>query len=330
MSMGAAIVLFAALCAIPWLGISALDLRTCFGVAIPYAAWALFLSGVVWKIIGWAKVPVPFRIPTTCGQQKSLPWIKPAKIDNPSTDAAVLARMFFEVLCFRSLFRNTRAELLSGPRTAYYMEKWLWLAALAFHWSFLVVALRHLRFFMEPNPAWIGYLQYWDGFWEFSLQPVFISGVILFLSVSFLFARRSLSPEIRYISLPADYFPLLLIGGIAATGLLMRYFAHVDIIAAKQLALGLVTFHPVAPANLGSLFYIHLFLLSVLIAYFPFSKLMHMGGIFLSPTRNMANNNREVRHINPWDYPVHTHTYAEYEDEFREKMRGCGLPLEKE
>jgi nitrate reductase gamma subunit len=78
------------------------------------------------------------------------------------------------------------------------------------------------------------------------------------------------------------------------------------------------------------LFYIHLFLISVLFAYFPFSKLMHLGGVFLSPTRNMPNNTREVRHINPWNYPVKVHTYAAYEDEFREKMIEAGLPVEKE
>ena len=39
--------------------------------------------------------------------------------------------------------------------------------------------------------------------------------------------------------------------------------------------------------------------MSALAAYFPFSKLMHMAGVFLSPTRNLANNNRMVRHVNP-------------------------------
>jgi hypothetical protein len=68
----------------------------------------------------------------------------------------------------------------------------------------------------------------------------------------------------------------------------------------------------------------------VLVGYFPFSKLMHMGGIFLSPTRNLANNNRAVRHVNPWNYPVEVHTYEEYEEEFREKMIEAGLPVEKE
>ena len=36
------------------------------------------------------------------------------------------------------------------------------------------------------------------------------------------------------------------------------------------------------------------------------------------------------RHKNPWEYPVRVHTYEEYEDEFRDKMKAAGLPLEKE
>ena len=62
--------------------------------------------------------------------------------------------------------------------------------------------------------------------------------------------------------------------------------------------------------------------------YFPFSKLVHLGGVFLSPTRNLANNNRMVRHINPWNAPVKVHTYEEYEDEFRDKMIEAGIPVE--
>ena len=50
----------------------------------------------------------------------------------------------------------------------------------------------------------------------------------------------------------------------------------------------------------------------------------------MSPTRNMPNDNRARRHINPWNYPVKVHTYDEYEEEFREKMKEVGLPVEKE
>ena len=81
---------------------------------------------------------------------------------------------------------------------------------------------------------------------------------------------------------------------------------------------------------IGGIFYVHLFFVSILLAYFPFSKLMHMGGVFLSPTRNLANDNRARRHINPWNHPVKVHTYEEYEDEFRDKIKEVGLPVDKE
>ena len=56
---------------------------------------------------------------------------------------------------------------------------------------------------------------------------------------------------------------------------------------------------------------------------------MHMGGIFLSPTRNTTSDTRARRHVNPWNYPVKVHTYDEYEDDFREKMVEAGLPVVK-
>ena len=135
---------------------------------------------------------------------------------------------------------------------------------------------------------------------------------------------------VRYISLPADYFPLFLLLGIGTTGVLLRHIFKTDVVGVKELGMGLLSFSPVASPDLHYLFYVHLFLVTVLIAYFPFSKLVHMAGIFLSPTRNLANNNRERRHVNPWDYPVKVHTYQEYEEEFRDKMIKVGIPVEKE
>ena len=156
-----------------------------------------------------------------------------------------------------------------------------------------------------------------------------MSGIVLLLAVSFLLARRFFSQKVNYISLASDYFPLFLILGIALTGILMKHFIKVDIISVKELSMGLVTFHPVVPQGVGSIFYLHLFLVCVLLIYFPFSKLMHMGGIFLSPTRNLTADTRQNRHINPWNPDVKHHTYEEYEDEFREVMKNVGLSVDK-
>jgi nitrate reductase gamma subunit len=309
-------------------GASVGALRFLLGVAVPYVALVLFLGGVAYRVVRWARTPVPFRIPTTCGEQRSLPWIKPARLENPSTTLGVIGRMALEILLFRSLFRNTKTELRAGPKLVYGEQKWLWLAALAFHWSFLIILLRHLRFFMEPVPSWVVKLQAVDAFFHAGTPELYLTDVFVVVALGYLLYRRFADAQTSYLSLAADYFALFLLLGLVVSGILMRYFTRTDVERVKELALGLVTFTPVVPREVGSVFFVHLLLLSALIAYFPFSKLAHMPGIFLSPTRNLANNNRMKRHINPWDYPVNVHTYKEWEEEFREKIVAAGLPLE--
>lgn len=311
------------------LGVGVAGQHFLFGVIIPYVAFATFIFGVIYRVVKWSRAPVPFRIPTTCGQQKSLPWIKHNQIENPSNNWGVLGRMLLEILFFRSLLRNTKAEITKDGFVAYGSEKLLWLAGLAFHWTFLVVLLRHMRFFLEPVPGLINGIEKVDGFFQLGVPTVFLTGLILLGAVTVLFLRRVIIPQVRYISLPADYFPLFLIIAIVCSGLWVRYLAKVDIVAVKDLTMGLAGFSPTVPAGIGSVFYVHLFLVSCLLFYFPFSKLMHFGGVFLSPTRNLANNNRAKHHQNPWDYPVKLHTYEEYEDEFRERMVNAGIPVDK-
>jgi nitrate reductase gamma subunit len=302
--------------------------RWLFGVVFPYAAAALFLVGVVAKVLRWARSPVPFRIPTTCGQQKtSLPFSQ-ARIENPSTTAGVVARMALEVLCFRSLFRNTRTELRDGKLT-YASNKWLWAMGLAFHYSFLVILLRHLRFFAEPVPALVLLLGRADGFFFIGLPVVYTSTLVFLGAAGFLLARRIVAPQLRYLSLAADYFPLLLLLAIGGSGAWLRHVEKIDVPSVKAAVMGLLHLAPAAPETIGTVFYGHLFLVSVLLAYFPFSKLMHMAGVFLSPTRNLTANTREVRHVNPWNRPLPLHTYEEYEDEFRERMVDAGIPVDR-
>jgi len=320
-----------ALILIAYLGAGSGNLQTLFGVIIPYVALIVFIFGFINKIFYWARSPVPFRIPTTCGQQKSLPWIKQDKLDNPSSLAGVLGRMALEVLLFRSLFRNTKAELGAGGSIAYGSAKWLWLGGIVFHYSFLVVILRHYRFFIDPVPSFVVLLENFDGFFQIMLPTFYLTSIGLLAGASYLLLRR-FTAQMKYISQPADYFPLFLIISIATTGIWMRYIDRQDIVSVKAVIQGLVSFSPNYEAMLavGATFYIHIFLVCVLAMYFPFSKLMHFGGVFLSPTRNLASNNREIRHINPWNPDIKIRTYEEYEEDFRDKMKKASLPLEKE
>jgi len=302
-----------------------------FGVVFPYVAFVIFLGGFVYRVLGWAKSPVPFPITTTAGQGFSLPWVKQDKLDCPVTTSQVLTRMALEIFAFRSLFRNTKTSMYDGPKITYESSKWLWLFGIMFHYSFLVIVVRHmLRLFTNPMPALVTPLEFFDGILQVGAPTMYISNAVIVLALLALFGRRLINTQVRYISLANDYFPLFLIFAIVTTGILMRYFIRVDVVAIKQLTVGLASFSPTISGEIGVIFFIHLFLVCTLMAYFPFSKLMHLGGVFMSPTRNLANKSRMVRHVNPWNDPdIKPHSYAGYEDEFREFMVNAGLPVEK-
>jgi len=204
---------------VAYAGVEGAGLQWFFGIVFPYLAVLAFLGGFVYKVLGWAASAVPFRIPTTCGQQKSLPWVKQNCIDNPDTSLGVFVRMVLEIFLFRSLFRNTKAAFNRNDsnRLSYSWEIFLWLGALAFHYSFLVVLLRHFRFFTSPVPVCLQWLENLDGIVQLGLPGIFVSGIVLVAATLFLLARRILDAKVTYISQAADYFPLFLIIGIGAT-----------------------------------------------------------------------------------------------------------------
>jgi nitrate reductase gamma subunit len=121
----------------------------------------------------------------------------------------------------------------------------------------------------------------------------------MLLGLCGLWARRLFVERIRYISTPSDHLWLLLLIGIAASGLLMKFAAHTDVIAVKNYFLGLMHLNiQTLPAD--PLLVVHLSLLVSLLVAFPFSKLLHAPGVFFSPTRNQKDNPRESRHLSAW------------------------------
>jgi nitrate reductase gamma subunit len=311
-------------------GVFVLHWQSLFAIVIPYAAFAIFVVGVIYRVLKWAGAPVPFHIPTVCGQQKSLPWIKASKTESPYTTAGVIARLALDVLLFRPLFWNERVELRRAYTLLYKRNLYLWLGGLAFHWSLLVILIRHLRFFTEPVPSFVLVVQWLDEILQNLMPVLYITDVVILIALLYLVLRRMTTPQVRYISLFSDYFAVFLLLGVATTGVLMRLIYKADLVAVKGLVMTLLSFNPAPPEGIALIFYLHLFLVCVLAAYFPYSKLMHLAGTFLSPTRNLKNNSRMERHVNPWNYPVKVHTYEEYENEFRDAMKEAGLPVEKE
>ncbi|MHB8174000.1 MAG: respiratory nitrate reductase subunit gamma [Nitrospirota bacterium] len=224
-----------------------------------YGAAAIFVFGILCKIMVYAKTPSPLKIPTT-----------PA----PTTSFGAIIRVLSEVLLFRSLYKG---------------NKWTWLGGVVFHWAFLLVVLRHLRYFLYPVPSW-----------DMKLQSIGIyAGIVLPIAVLYLLMRRTTVDRTVFISSLADYFALTLIFFIAGTGLLMKFYERPFMVDIKGFVYGLATFNfSAVPAD--PVFLVHITLVMMLLAYFPYSKLVHAPGIFFSPTRNQADNPRETRHVNPW------------------------------
>lgn len=224
-----------------------------------YAATALLIGGLAYKIAQYARTPAPLKIPTT-----------PA----PVTASGAALRVAREVAFFESLFKA---------------NKWIWLFAVLFHGALLLVLLRHLRYFLEPVPAWVAWIQ------PFGLY----AGFSMLAGLAGLWARRFLVERIRYISTISDHLMLALLAAIAVTGLAMKYVSHTDIVAVKAFMLGLLVFD-LQPLPADPNLLLHLALVAALMAVFPLSKLLHAPGIFFSPTRNQADTPREARHLAPW------------------------------
>ncbi len=268
-----------------------------------YISFAIFVIGFIYRIVRWANIPVPLKIVTT-GQ---------GSIDNPKSGFSMILRMASEILFFKSLFKNTKYDIETNVIKS---NRILWLGAIVFHISFLWIVLRHFRFFVDPVPSVIAVLHSID-----TITPTLsFSGILIVIALLYLFIRRLVFPELRYISILSDHFVLLLLLAIVITGNLMRYSIRVDVVQVKQFMLSVLTFSPIS-MDIPGIFGLHLLLVSLLLIYFPFSKLMHAPGIFFSPTRNQINNPRHVRHINPWNYPVKIQSFEEFKKEYENAMK---------
>jgi nitrate reductase gamma subunit len=299
-----------------------------------YAAAVSFIGGTTWRVWTWAATPEPFQIPTTTAQQRSLIGIAPSRVESPSTTLGVIGRMLLEGFLFRSLFRNTvPGRIRSGsdvcPDPVFLERKALWLGAMAFHWSLLVIVVRHLRLFIDPVPRIAAVLAALDGFFQTGSPTVYATDAIVVLALGYLLFRRLRDPLLRYLTLPADYMALAALIAVTGTGIVLRYIARTDLVAVRHYTLGLAALAPTALTGPGAWLVAHLLSVSFLLAILPFTKMIHAAGVWLSPTRNRANDSRRRRHVNPWNAPVPVHSYEAWEDEFRDKLQAAGLPTER-
>ena len=172
-----------------------------------YAAILVLIIGIGRKIRQYMRVPAPLKIPVT-----------PA----PTSKAGVAWRLTTEVVFFNSLFRAT---------------KWTWIFGWIFHAALLLAFFRHLRYVVSPDSfLWpVVSLQVVQSFGKYA-------GFAMVVGLLGLLGRRIFVDRVRYISSPSDYLMLLLLIGIAVSGLMMSFVAHTDIVQLKAFIMGLFLF----------------------------------------------------------------------------------------
>jgi len=171
-----------------------MSLLTIIYAGLFYAATVILVGGLAYRIYEYRKTPAPLNIPTT-----------PA----PITPLGAKLRVWREVLVFESLFKS---------------NKWIWLFGFMFHFALALVLMRHLRYFTNPVWEWVVLIQPFGKYAGFAM----VAGLLG------LWGRRLFVERIKYISTPSDHLMLLLLIGIGASGLGMKFVAHTDIVDVKS------------------------------------------------------------------------------------------------
>lgn len=228
--------------------------------ALFYISFIIFVIGMTKKILQYWATPAPLKIPVA---------------PTPLTRTGVVLRIIREVTLFESLFKSS---------------KWTWIFGWLFHFGLFLVLIRHIRYFWPGEVPEIFLL----------VQPFKYGAFTMLIGLLGLMGRRIFVDRVRYISAPSDYIMLALLLIIGVSGAIMTFTSnHTDVVMVKEFASGLITFNwSELPTELQLL--VHLLLVIILIAIFPISKLLHVPGVFFSPTRNQVDDARKKRHISSW------------------------------
>lgn len=215
------------------------------GVMMPPVTFVIFVAAMLNRLLTWRKLP------------------KPGMTLFPAAKNGTARGVLKETLLFPSLFRA---------------DRFLWVLSWVFHAMLALILIGHLRVVTDFPALWAALHINAD---TMSAAVGGAAGLMILIMVVLLIARRAGLSRVREISAPADYFALFLILAIVLTGNAMRFLGHFDLAASRQYFASLVMFRwPDVPQN--GWFLAHLFLGQVLLLYIPFSKILHLGGVFFT------------------------------------------------
>lgn len=216
-----------------------------YGVALAlctYIAYIAFIWKIVVRLLVLRKTELqPGRDPIT------------------GTAAVTVVTAIRDLFLFSRLFRV-------NPR--------LWFAEFGFHVSFALVILRHLRYVMEPVPAWVAFLQ----------VPGELAGYVLPLSLLLIFVIKTFIDKKEYVS-RYNFFLLGLLFFLSITGLFMKMVVRPDVVAVKIFMIRVFRFAAAVPPADGA-FVLHYLAALILLAWLP-------THIFAAPLSIMDARKRE-------------------------------------
>ncbi len=227
-------------------------MNTFLFIFLPYLTVIVFIGGIAFRLTVWRKTPSPGRM-----------TLFPA----PSKGAGTFWGVVRESFLFSSLFK--------GDRT-------FWGFAWVFHVALLLIFVGHVRVFTDFPALWAALNIDAD-----TMSATFggIAGVIIALTALVLLVRRIGIVRVREITNSTDFFALILILAILLTGNMMRFGEHFDLELTRTYFSQLMTLSFTGiEIPLSGIFRVHFLLAQLLIIYIPFSKIMHLGGIFFTQT----------------------------------------------
>ncbi|MDA8085398.1 MAG: hypothetical protein M0Z75_01740 [Nitrospiraceae bacterium] len=140
----------------------------------------------------------------------------------------------------------------------------LWIGEWVFHMSFVLVLLRHLRYFLTPVPEFI---------WRMQL-PGRIAGYIMPFSLLYIIIVKAVAGKSRY-AFGYNYFLLVTLLLISGLGVLMSTVFHPNIVAVKEYMMSALRLKAAASVAAawslpgGLPFLAHFTLALVLLVYLP-------------------------------------------------------------
>lgn len=218
----------------------------------PYIAVIVLVGGVAYQLYRWRqKSPVPAHL---------------SLFPRPESRMGRLGDTLLDMFTMKGLLK---------------VNTLLWAGGFIMHVGLLLLILGHIRVVTDFYFLWDWINWGEEELHTFSAVAGNIAGFLFMIPLFYLLLRR-FGGSVKWLSTPEDYFVLVLLIGIAITGMHMRLVLDVEQHPMRVFMQGLYKFdwQPV-PETAGISFIWHFALVQLLMIYFPFGKLLHtIGSVF--------------------------------------------------